>query len=372
MHEQQTGLLATRVAVGMLLVIQVLHGVRPSASEFERSYWLVTYEHGFIRRGLGGEALRHLAAGPDETALGIAVHLTSWLPAVLLVLLCVRLLAQTDRTAHLLALLLAASPVALLSVLDKHRPDQVGLALLVALVLARGRGWAVVVLSLLLGLAVLMHEGSLVMFGVFALPVLVARGERSEWIRGILFFVPAGVATLAVLVAGRANDSQVAALLEAPRTTALLQQPGNPDLSILPYLGDSLRDSMGHIAALPAEKVTIMLVWGALVAGLHVALLAHARVRVGAYLPWVLPLVGLAVLHATGVDWQRWVASSLLATMVVLAGRAPSATRAAWRPIPLAWWLVALYLVSRPAAPSVAWRTGWEGFWTFWLWPVLG
>lgn len=371
MHEQQTGLLATRVAVGVLLVAQVLHGVRPGASQFERSYWLVTYEHGFVRRGLGGEVLRRLTAGPDETALGIAVHLTSWLPAVLLVVLCVRLLAQNDRTAHLLALLLAASPVALLSVLDKHRPDQVGLALLAALVLARGRRWAGVVVSLLLGLAVLVHEGSLVMFGVFALPALVARGERSEWVRGTAFFVPAGVAALAVLVAGRASESQVTGLMEAPRTTALLEQPRNPDLSILPYLGDSLRDSLGHIAGLPAEKVTIMLVWGALVAGLHVALLACARVRVGAHLPWALALMGLLVLHATGVDWQRWVASALLATMVVLAGRAPRATRATWSPIPVPWWLVAVYLASRPAAPSVAWRTGWEGFWTFWLWPIL-
>lgn len=371
MRDLGAGRWASRLAVGVLLVVQLYRGFRPTASEFERSYWLVTYEYGFVRRGLGGELLRRWPGGVDEASLLAAVHVTSWLPATLLAALTIVLVAREDGRSHLLALLLAASPVTLLSLLDKHRPDQFGFAILIAFVLAGGRRWAWALASLLLGAAVLVHEGSLVMFGLFAVPLLVRTGRLDEWLRAALFLVPSGLAALAVLAWGRASPSLQGSLLADPQTLALLARPADPDYSILPYLGDTLADSVGHVTALPPERLAVMVAWGVMIAAIHLVWFALARVRPAQLLPWLIPLAGLAFLHVTGVDWLRWTASALASALVVLASPGPDRPVADPSRIGPGWWVVALYLATRPTAPSVAWRTGWEGFWSFWLWPVV-
>lgn len=368
---------AVQLGIVAVLVVQCVRGVRLGASDFERSYWLVTYAHGFVRRGLGGELLRLLPGPLTEGTLLVAVQLTSLVPAALLAVLVWRLAAAPGVPARLLALLLAASPASLLSVLDKHRPDQVGLAVLVLLALAPERHYVRWTIAVLLGIAVLVHEGSLLMFGSFALPLLVRANTRRAWLRATAFYVPAALAAAAVLLGGRASEQQWRALAADPAAEALLSDPYDKDLSVLPYLGDSLTDAFASVSALSAERLWQMGVFGLILVAVHGAWLAASGVRAqGPLTAWIPPLAALILVYATGVDWQRWAASAILATLVVLAGQllaaqlldADSPRRVAAPRWPV-WWLAALYLASRPPAPSVAWRTGWEGLLGFWTWP---
>lgn len=366
-----------RLAILIACVWQLAQGWRPSASEFEKSYWLVSYEHGFVRRGLGGEILRQLP-GPvtPHLVLGAAV-LVSVSSALVLLCVIAALVRRGDRSSLWLALLLAVSPLTLEAAINKHRADQLGLVVLVMLALAGGRRWGQVTAALLLAFLVLVHEGALVSYGLFALPLLVRQGRWPQWRRAALFFVPSAVATGVVLLHGRATAAQVDAFLSSPTTAAVLQHPRDTDYSVLPYLGDTLRDSFAVVAAFPNEKAVLMALWAAVLGAVHAGWLEWGRVRAaGPLLPWVPALLGFGFLHLTAVDWQRWTSAATTSVLVVAAGVLLSRHRegelvrpgprwAAW-----GWLAVAAYLASRAPAGSVGWRDGWAGFIHYWTWPL--
>lgn len=370
---------AVRVSTLALLVWQLLQGWRPGASQFELSYWLVTYEHGFVRRGLGGELLR-LVPGPVSSELvhGAALAV-SVLSALALVAVIITLLWRGDPPALWLALLLAASPFTVEVALNKHRPDQLGLVVLAALALAGGYRWVQLAASLLLGVFVLVHEGALVSYGLFALPLLVRKSDVRVWTRAAAFYVPSALATGLVLLRGRATPAQVDALLQAPAATAILERPTDTDYSVLPYLGDSMRDSVAVVASFPVEKAVLMVLWGALLAAAHAAWIQRADITAsGPWIAWLPALAAFAFLHLTAVDWQRWMAAAFTSLLVVAAAllpHAPDTDAGPGRPAPIRVrivWLgiaVAAYLASRTPAGSVGWRDGLPGFVGYWTWP---
>lgn len=365
---------ALRVAVAAAVVWQLAQGWRSGASEFEKSYWLVTYEHGFVRRGLGGELLRLLPGQTTpELVLGAALG-TSILSALAVLGVIVALARRGTRPALWLALLLAASPFTLEAALNKHRPDQLGLVVLAMMALWGGRRWAQITSAVLLATLVFVHEGTLVSYGLFILPLVVREGRWAEWRNAAAFFAPAGVATGIVLVWGRASPAQVDALLRDPATVALLQRPTDTDYSVLPYLGDSLRDSFAVVAAFPVEKAVLMVLWAVLLAAVHAGWLSWSRVSVpGTWLAWLPALAGFAFVHVTAVDWQRWTSAAFTGLLIVAAALLPAraAEPTPRRPVVVwAWIAVAAYLATRPAAGSVGWRDGWAGFLGYWTWPL--
>lgn len=368
-----------RVSVLALMVWQLIQGWRSGASQFELSYWLVTYEHGFVRRGLGGEVLR-LLPGPVTPGLVLGAAVTvSVVSAAAVVAVVIALLRREGEPALWLALLVAASPFTVEAAINKHRPDQLGLVVLCALALGGGRRWVNVVTSLLLALLVLVHEGALVSYGLFALPLLVRFRDLGSWVRAGAWFAPSFLTTALVLVSGRAEVAQVEQLLNSPGTVAVLERPSDTDYSVLPYLSDSLADSVAVVAAFPVEKATLMVLWGALLAVVHAVWLGRSGVRIrSTWLPWTPALAALVFLHVTAVDWQRWIAAAFTALLVVVASLLPPAVESLPRPgerrrgsPSLTGIMLGLagYLASRPPAGSVGWRDGWQGFLGYWTWP---
>src|SRR5262245_59522634 len=78
-----------RIFVYSLVAFQIAHAlwVRPSLVAYIRSYWAITYRHGFVRRGLTGSALEWITGPPSASAIERAALVVSALALVSVVLL---------------------------------------------------------------------------------------------------------------------------------------------------------------------------------------------------------------------------------------------------------------------------------------------
>jgi len=354
-------------------------------SPYGRSLWYVSYQFGFVRRGLAGELLRRVL-GHTPTVPEVAV--TQNVLAVLTVAACawlvVLLLRQRTVIAASVAALLAVSPFLFDFLGGSKRPDLVAfllLALAAGWVATRPREPVVVglVSGVLLALAALFSEAGPLVVGPWLALVVLACGRaraRSRWecsLASALSVTPAAAVLLVVAGTGRATL----------RTRAALEQVAPLDVggrgTVFPYLDDTLRDSVHEVAhRVPVWSLVVGAVLVVALGWLGRHLLSYGR-DVGR---WLLPtrasrsvwLVSLGAtslaLFALGFDWMRWVtsiacaASLATAAIVVVVDRAvdrPAGSDAWHRPLPtrvalsvssMAALGVAVYLLVLPPLPT--------------------
>jgi hypothetical protein len=329
-------------------------------SEYGRSLWYVTYQFGFVRRGLAGEAVRTLlGASPSLREVDLAQNVIALGMLGAATLLVVLLCRQRTIIAYTAAALLVIAPFSFDSVGGQRRPDLFGYLLLAAVGVwaATGRVRATTlgaVGGVLLAVSALVSEASpLIIAPWLALVVLgVARARPSTrhgaGLAVALCAMPSVVTLVVVTRSGRADTETIAALQDA----APSEIHGHG--TVFAYLGDSVGSSFERVMSRPNQWLSI------LVGGLFVALLlfcargcapyARAAFRWLLTTPltrraWTAVTVATAILlFALGFDWLRWIASigfsALLASgaIVALDGRSPEGPpgRESWHvPIPL-------------------------------------
>ncbi|MFI5045584.1 MAG: hypothetical protein ACHQIG_00855 [Acidimicrobiia bacterium] len=342
-----------------LAAVQVVQGLtrRESLPGFNFSYWVVSYQHGFVRRGLGGEILRLLTGAPSVGAIDVVFALVV-VVSVLALLAVVELLLRTERDGcAALAILLAASPFGFDYLTWEHRPDQLGVPLLVVLGIGVSLGsphtrrWVVAGSGLAFGALTLVHEGAALIVLPWALVVVAvvpaltsatsatAKTDR-PWREVGLLVGPAGCAFAAVVAFGRASPGVVA---QFQRDSPKFVGTANGFIA----LGHSFGEAWTTVENVPSGLLVGAVVTGAVLTALQLAWvrgwagtrLLSAILLVRPRLLGAVAVVGIAVttalLFVTGVDWLRWFAAvgcswlvaSAFVTMSAVDARDTTGTR---------------------------------------------
>ena len=121
-----------RAAVYVLLAIQIGQTALLLPTDFVKSYWLVNYDHGFVRRGLAGELTELIPAAGIELKVTISAAAVAAIAVAMVICLIETLLCRRTTASAALALLIAASPFVVDQMLFHRRPDQIGLVLVIA------------------------------------------------------------------------------------------------------------------------------------------------------------------------------------------------------------------------------------------------
>lgn len=320
-------------------------------SDFNKSYWLLNYDYGFIRRGLAGEALQ--AFFPLSTASGLI-----WMPAitsivgvVTIVCVCLHLISTGKSQAIAGAMILAASPATLGFVWEQRRPDLLAITL-IPLVWATAGKRSLWVASGIFSALILVHEGIVFSIAPWLLVVLALRtGLSADILR--LFAFPGLVAVSTYLI-GRGNESQAGALEAAAAPYIDLSQS-----TMFNYLGDTLTDSFGVVRGLGIPNMLAMLLVGAafvlvhLVATLWLKLLPPLSTWVWAALALTVIAGGLEML--LGYDWLRWISMWVCCWLIVVALNSPLTSPVdGVNQAGLARWTIPIFLLAIPTMPEFA------------------
>ncbi|MEY2448934.1 MAG: hypothetical protein QOH79_2410 [Acidimicrobiaceae bacterium] len=314
---------------------QVLQAATIPVSGFLKSYWVVDYDHGFVRRGLLGAMLRAISGSPTDRTLVVATCVLAGLGVVALMCVAEVLIRAGSPRSCALAILLVSSPFGVDYVVFQRRPDQLGLVMLVALGMGlrrfREQSFR---LCLVVGVcfAVLMfaHEGILFEALPFAmlLVVVVARdageGGGNPVMSSVLALaVPAVAAGVFIAIFGTASSQTVAALKASANGVPL--GPTNA----LDYLDDSVGTSLRLVADQSRGTQLACIVVGTVLAAVHLSWLraadvvARVRLRAAAIAVRraviVIAVSAVAILFAVGIDWMRWFACVGCALLVVVS-----------------------------------------------------
>ncbi len=327
-------------------------------SPYGRSLWYVSYEFGFVRRGLAGELLRRvLGRTPTVPEVALVQNGIAVLTLAAAVLLVVVLCRQRTVIGYAVAGLMVVSPFAFDFVGGSRRPDLVAFLLLAGVASwAATRGTEAVLVGAVSGVllawsAFFSEAGPLVVgpWLVLVVGALARARRRSHWevTVAMAFTALPSVVTLGALsVTGCANRDTVAALEQV----APLDVGGRG--TVFPYLDDTVLVSVEKV--LDRRPVLSLVVGAALVALMW--FLAHRLLPcVRSLVGWALPtrrlriawsagvVAGALLLFGLGFDWMRWVTSiafsGMLATgaLVVLArdpAVRPPGLDAWYRPVP--------------------------------------
>lgn len=334
-------------------------------SYFSQSYWVINYGDGFVRRGLGGEVLRQVFGEPvPMSVINVVAASTTLIPLVAIAAVVAALLRAETTASTSLAAIIAASPFVVDQLIAQRRPDQLGLAVLVAfgftlMVAPRRVLWAVV-FGAVFGLASLVHEGTFMYQAAFAaLLALALISGRDGWIAGTVVALPSAVAVLVSGTLGAASEQQIAHLTSSAPTEL------QPRLDhFMGYMGDSISDSVHGVFELGAISMGAMLAVGGILTGITVylvrrwvtadlfsALNRQGSVALAAGIIGTVAVVGLSLL--TGRDWIRWASvfgtSWLICTSFVVLAVAPREAREV-RPVRA---LILVALVALPTLPAI-------------------
>jgi hypothetical protein len=338
-----------RVALTAGIAVQLLQRFLTSGfelSEYGRSLWYVSYQSGFVRRGLAGELLRTaLGSTPTlravdllQNALGVTMLVAT---AALVLVLC----RQRTVIAYATAGLLVVAPFGFDAVMGQRRPDLVGFLLLAVVgIWAAVRRVPVVVFGVvsgaLLAVSALVSEVSPLIVGPWLVLVVAAAARAYDETRRrtllaiALTGAPSALALGVLVTLGRAT----------PATVSALEAAAPPEIrghgSVFAYLGDTFRGSLVRVIEGPA-RLALSIVVGALLVGLLMFCARSALPFARATFAWALPtrveratwltgmLAAATLLFALGLDWLRWISAfafaGLLATgaIVALTGRSP-------------------------------------------------
>jgi hypothetical protein len=311
--------------------------------QFTESYYLVTYHHGFVRRGLLGEGLRLVFGVPTRVEVDVTADVVVALAVGAVLVVAELLIRRGTASSYAMAILMVATPFTIDFLIVDRRPDLVGVALLVALgmvLVTASRALLVWMVVFGIGFAamVLVHEDVVLVQVPWALVLVTVatlgsdgatRGPRglAGTLAGRLgaLVAPPLIATAALLAYGMPSTGQVSAL---ESDVAGYHFVGN---TVFTYLANSINTAVDQVGAIPDSAKAETLVLGLVLITLQVAWIA-AWVRpslwttftrrgnraLGSGLAAV--VVGAtALLFATGFDWIRWFAECGASWVVVEA-----------------------------------------------------
>ncbi|MGO8869930.1 MAG: hypothetical protein ACLQPH_00745 [Acidimicrobiales bacterium] len=338
-----------RLFAALLITLQLVKGLSMGSgvanSPFTQSYFLITYHHGFVRRGLLGEVLRLAVGVPTRTEVDLVADVLSWACVIVLVALVEVLVRRRTPGSYAMALLVAASPFTIDHLLVDHRPDLFAIVVLAGLGAVLVRATRFVVPWIFgIGLAftamVLVHEDVLLIQIPWAIALVVLAtlgrdgvlfgangpGPGPELARRLGALLVAPVLATAVVLAYGLPSTHTVAELRAD-VAAFHLGPG----TMFTYLPDSLGASVRLVASIPLGTKAHTLLLGGVLLLLQVGWVA-AWVRPGIYAPFArrgnrglgacvagVILIATGALFATGVDWLRWFADCGAAWLVVQA-----------------------------------------------------
>jgi hypothetical protein len=363
-------LAATAVALATLLVVDV-GGVNP----WQKTEWLISYDGGFVRRGLAGTmfALMHTYLGFDAdvavtvvayalfVAVGGLLLVRIWRSIgfdTLTVVICLFLPslvffpAMSDglgRKEALFVLVFAANLMLVERVLTAEPGDR-------RVRRRRYATWGMVTLNAMGMLVALSHEGILLL-AVPASVLVTARamegGVQRAHRRASLFWLPTVIAGIPAVI-WHGDPATADAICRRWMARGVLSDCLGDPASGIGALGWSFGDIVAP-AARPGGVIGALVMWGVLL-GLCTVLLAVVTARVitvrspgrgsdaavgvnirvaGRYL--VLPLLAALPLFVTTSDWGRWffVASMnyvLVLTSSALVEREAATPSSRWAP----------------------------------------
>jgi hypothetical protein len=328
-------------------------------SEYGRSLWYVTYQQGFVRRGLAGEVLRTIVGGrPTIATVDLVQNVVAVVTLGAMVALVVVLARRRTVVASAAAAALVVAPFAFDSVGGQRRPD-----LLAFLLLALAGLWAgtravvptrlALVAGALLAVCTLASEVAPLVVGPWLVLVVVAatrarNGPRARIAIPTVLCIGPSVAVLAALAAhGAPSPLQVFRLEQA--APGIIEGHG----SVFEYLGDTPAASFQRV--LERSNPELSIVVGLVLLAVLLLVFRRALGYVGSLVRWLLRsrterVVWLAttggttaLVFALGFDWLRWITVIAFAALLALAGavaidgraRHPSPTRDRWhRPVP--------------------------------------
>jgi hypothetical protein len=355
------------VILALVIAFQCLQPMDLRPLSFHLSYWLVNYDFGFVRRGLGGEALQLLGGGTVTTpVMYAAVWSTSVVPVVALAGLVMLLIRHGTTASIAVAVLIACSPWTFEPLWGYRRPDGYGLVALigVALVLLRAerhrRMLWLAVIGLAMGGLALVHEVSVAVWGIGGLVLVALARESVRWrlLAAVALFWPAAVVVLLILTAGRAEPAVLDGLMSQPASRAFLPPGADGGASVLWYLDDTVADSVRFVAGLPVQRKLLMVTWIIAVLVIHAGWIRVAGVwlrRIDWLAVAAIAVIGMVAVwvFATGSDWQRWGCSYGTVALVIVAYQAlmvePGSRGAAVWSGQIPPWMIAagMYLATR-------------------------
>jgi hypothetical protein len=331
------------VLVYSLLAFQVAQATwfRASLVPFIRSYWVIGYDRGFVRRGLTGATLELLVGRPTTTDIEVAAFVLAALALVALVVLVELLLRRRTAPTAALAVLLACSPFTAEYLAFQRRPDLLAVPVLIPFGIAlvrmpdRRRAWCAAA-GLAFAVLALAHESIALQALPWALVLTVVldrhcrrddRADTREEVRCLAWL--AAPATTVFLLVARFG-------LPGPRRVAAMRADAarfhwDRGATMLDVIGDSLGDSFARVRSIPVHGALATVLFGALLVIVHVLWLskwAHvsavrdalqSRPRLLGVGSVTAVVVGAAAMFATGLDWLRWIAGSGLMWLVVTA-----------------------------------------------------
>jgi hypothetical protein len=330
-------LLGIAVAVQLVQGVVAVHNLAP----YTRSYWFITYEEGFTRRGLAGELVRVVTG---SIASVTALEALQWLLTLTLIAglgwLVVETVRRNTPTLDLAAIALCVSPFVFDFVVAQRRPDQLGFIVVVVYGLVvyrfpRSSLTAAAVAGLALAVSVLVADSVFLQCTpwIVVIAVFHAASERRSPVWPVaLVAVPSAVAAAASVFVGRLDHAAVDRLQHAASLKYSWIRPGTND--VFAFLGDDLRTSLERVQHLPistkvgsvAVCVLLFIVQGMLMCGFRVPRVGVAiRGQSFGGTPLVLSVAAavgaLGVLLALGFDWARWFASfGLMGTVAATFG----------------------------------------------------
>lgn len=323
------------VLLGGGFVFQLIQGLayQRRITPYKASYWLVTYEFGFTRRGLAGEVLRWFTGtAPSLVTIEIVQYTLTSLLVVLLLLVVRAAWRRNEQRLDLAAIVLCCSPFVFDFVAFQRRPDQVGYASVVAIGLLlhrfpRRRTALALLGGALLTVSVAVSDSAFLACVGWAVAILLLvpgetlRSART-WFRIALLALPPAVMAVASATAGRLDDAQVRSL------GATAAKYHWTDVVVFPYLTDTLRESVQRVGDMQnttmigsiAVGAVLLALQGWLMLGLRWPLRSSsAAPRTQALLPVAASSLGLLLLVLLGIDWFRWISGFGLMGTVTFA-----------------------------------------------------
>jgi hypothetical protein len=328
---------AVTAAVGLLVALSQLQ----SANDFTADHYLFTYQDGLVRRALVGSLLA-LATGDAPVSRELVTFLGFGYLALFIglgaTLVGIAWARGDRRTVVLLAVLLVASPQAMVLAYDTGKFDTLLLSLtpIAALAILGGRRSAVIVAALASLVGVLVHEIHAIAGVPLILALLLARhgtSTRSRLLLPLIVGVPVAIAVVAIGL----GATTVGGSLESVQALAGARAGFETEVETAVVQTVSFRENLAWTAAVMRGRPLALLatVLVAVPAGVAALLLARRRPRPRSStgpVSWtdrlglllvhprtpVLAALSPVLLFPIGFDWYRWVAMAV--TNLVLLG----------------------------------------------------
>jgi hypothetical protein len=350
-----------RIIVCCVAVAQIAKGLSHEVNDFVKSYWLVDYSAGFVRRGLAGEILRSITGAnvgePDTVAAGYVIAAVT---AVAVLLLLLRVMRRGGPHWAFLALLLAGSPFVLDQLTYHRRPDQLGFLLLCGAVLSGD--WILrhelrpAILGMGFGVLCFVHEGIALYYLPFTAAYLIAIRRAATWRLYAAMYLPSIISSI-VILADKPGVNTVRDLRS--RASFPLSGP-----TVFDYLSRTAGGSFLDVREHKPIAIAVMISLGAGLLVAHFFLLRAQgqpgfftllRTRVeapGARAAVAMIMLGYLLTFCIGKDWTRWFCTYGACWLICTTGLASreTHTQGASSPRLRLWTLLALlYLAALPA-----------------------